>query len=164
MALSRWSFSDHYIFDVGKDDNEISCVEVCGFGQFNASEILNDYSYIGNKAKDRGYGFFSRLELWAYLTLWAKLSEKQIKYKDATVLINLLRMYGHVKEYAREPFQEGYMTDIDCIRSYLNQIIDYIEFRLFPEYHAYKTASSMLELDRWRKERKNELQRQIQTR
>jgi hypothetical protein len=92
------------------------------------------------------------------------LSEKQIKYKDATVLINLLRMYGHVKEYAREPFQEGYMTDIDCIRSYLNQIIDYIEFRLFPEYHAYKTASSMLELDRWRKERKNELQRQIQAR
>lgn len=56
MALSRWSFSDHYIFDVGKDDNEISCVEVCGFGQFNASEILNDYSYIENKAKDRGYG------------------------------------------------------------------------------------------------------------
>jgi hypothetical protein len=157
MALCRWSFSDHYIFDVGKDDNEISYVEVCGFGQFNSSQILNDYNSIEEKAKENSYGFFSRLELWAYLTLWAKLSEKQIKYKDATVLINLLRMYGHVKKYVQEPFQEGPMGDMDCIRSYLNYIIDYIEFRLFPEWHACKTSNRMLELDRWRKERKHEI-------
>lgn len=148
MALARWSFSDHYIYDISDEE-----IEVCMFGQFTVSDILNNYVDIENKAKQHEYGLFSRLELRAYLTLWAKLKNKSLNYKDATVMINILRMLGHVRMYIREPLPDSNLKDIDTIQHYLKTIIEYVEFRLFPEYHAYKYANRQLELDKFRRQR-----------
>lgn len=154
MALSRWSFSDHYIYDTGDSENGLPEITVCGFGQFEISDILNNYVNIENKAKEQGYGLFSRLELRAYLTLWARLENRSLAYKDAAVLINILRMMGHIRMYVREPIPDTNLKDIDSIQYYFKTIIEYIEFKLFPEYHAFKESNRLLEVEKWRRERK----------
>lgn len=153
MALSRWSFSDHYIYDTGEGEDGLSTVEVCGFGQFVASDILENYKRIENKAKRTGYGFFSRLELRAYLTLWAKLNAGSLHYKDATFLINTLRLYGYIKEYLKDPYAElSSLKEIDTICYSLKGMLEYFEFKLFPKSYARKQALCIVEAKRFRKE------------
>lgn len=96
MALSRWSHSHHYIYEI--DDDR---VQVCLFGHFTSYSILNRYAVIDRRASREGYGFFSRVELCLYLTIWAKTQRNLISWEQQYFMINLLRNLGHLNYYIK---------------------------------------------------------------
>ena len=102
MALSRWSHSEHYIYVCDKDRLQVSL-----FGHFTSYSILNRYAVIDRRAIREGYGFFSRLELCLYLTVWAKAQKGLLTWEQQYFMINLLRNVGHLIFYVK-----GYTDDM----------------------------------------------------
>lgn len=101
MSLVRWSTSCWYIYE---PCGTAWTLKVCLFGQFNVVDILRNYSKIESKAKKDGYSFFQRLELRAYLKLWALWRMKKVTYKQYVKLLNIIRDYGHTKRYIEDPW------------------------------------------------------------
>lgn len=99
MALCRWSSSAWYIFDVSN-----RTIEVCLFGQFSIVDILRRYSEIEEQAKSEGYSFLERLELRAYLKLWALFKMKKLTYKQYSKGLNFLRTTRKVEQYLKNPW------------------------------------------------------------
>lgn len=110
MALSRWSHSHHYIYEPcgSGDDGEERCLQVCLFGHFPVSTILNSYEVIEARAKDDGYDFISRLELKLYLKSWALFVTKHIDIKKHVRHLEILRAYGIVKRYVQDPWDQEF--------------------------------------------------------
>jgi hypothetical protein len=102
MALSRWSHSEHYIYTVDEDRVQISL-----FGHFTSYSILNRYAVIDRRAVEEGFGLFSRLELYFYLTTWAKAKRGFLTPGQQYFRINLLRNLGHLNFYIK-----GYTDDM----------------------------------------------------
>lgn len=102
MSLVRWSTSAWYIFEPCGSNWTI---EVCSFGQFSVVDILRNYSTIDKKAKVDGYyTLMDRLELRAYLKLWAFWKMKKLSFKQYVKGLNALRSYGHIKCYVNDPW------------------------------------------------------------
>lgn len=134
MALSRWSYSDWYIYDCGENENGEPEICVCTIGQYTVNEILYDYSKLSKTVSSLGYGIISRIELRAYLTLWAKLESRKIEHDLASALINLLRLAGHIRWYVHEPSTDELRTII----RYMEKPIRFLEKKLFPVYYGRK--------------------------
>jgi hypothetical protein len=96
MALSRWSHSEHYIYVCDEDRIQVSL-----FGHFTSYSILNRYAVIDRRAIEEGFGLFSRLELYLYLTTWAKVKKGLLSYDQQYFRINLLRNLGHLNYYVK---------------------------------------------------------------
>jgi len=104
MALSRWSHSDHYIYEIGENENGEEMLQVCLFGYFTAKQILTDYDSIEKRAKNDGYGIFSRLELRAYLVSWAQFQYNRIERKTYVNRLKWLRRFGAIRAYTQDPW------------------------------------------------------------
>jgi hypothetical protein len=92
-----------------------------------------------------GYGIFSRIELRLYLTLWAKLESRKIESDVANVLINLLRLAGHIRWYVYDPSTDELRTII----RYLKSPIEFLEKKLFPVYYKKKAELRKKEVQEW---------------
>lgn len=99
MALSRWSHSAHYIYEV-----DAGVLQVCLFGNFTVSEILNNYKPINERAKNEGYTFLERLELKLYLKSWALFMTNEIDSQRYIKILKRLRLYGKIMYYAKSPW------------------------------------------------------------
>lgn len=108
MALSRWSHSDHYIYDCGKNEDGEEALQICLFGKFSVSQILQQYNLVETRAKLDGYGFFSRLELKLYLKSWALFQTSQISRKEHVSHLMWLRRYGIVCRYTQDPWHTDF--------------------------------------------------------
>lgn len=102
MSLSRWSHSNHYIYVVDKDR-----LQVLLFGHFTSYTILNRYRVIDRSARREDMSLYDRLELYAYLIIWAKAERKQIDWDIANKLIKVLRNIGRLRHYVK-----GYTEDM----------------------------------------------------
>jgi hypothetical protein len=118
MALSRWSHSDHYIYDCGENEAGEGMLCVCQLGHFTVGQILDRYKDIDRKAKDDGHGFFSRLELRLYLQSWADFQVGDISFKQYVEKLTLLRRYGIVMTYAKRPWD---VSVSDMLRFYFRR-------------------------------------------
>ncbi len=100
MALSRWSHSAFYIYE--SSDGEL---QICLFGHYTLKEINEEYCKIEQKAKEQECTFLERLELRAYLKLWAKFMDGKIEFPKYIKILNWLRAYGFVKSYVESPYR-----------------------------------------------------------
>lgn len=146
MSLSRWSNSDHYIYVV-EDDR----LQVCGFGHFTTYSILNRYPVIERRAKRRGYGLISRLELRIYLRTWAKARTKQISWEKYWWITHPIYTLGHINTYLKDPY---YPNKLDSIYSAFREIKWKLVEKLMPKYHAKRREALKAEFEEWKKHRK----------
>jgi hypothetical protein len=144
MALSRWSYSDWYIYDAGDNEEGQPEICICTIGNFTVEDV-NHWKGIESKVIADGYGYLSRIELRLYLTLWAKLESRKIERDAATFRINLLRLAGHIRYYVNYPNQDTLRT----ILRYLEKPIGYLESKLFPVYYNRKAVLKKQAVEEW---------------
>ena len=103
MALSRWSHSDHYIYEPVGGEGTL-CIQF--LGHFTIDEILKWDGVMKPAIKERNYsnGFFSDLELKLYLTDWAKWQKNLMTRRVYLNRLQTLRLYGVIKRYLDDPW------------------------------------------------------------
>jgi hypothetical protein len=101
MSLCRWSTSAWYIYE---PCGSRWMLEICTFRQVSVVDILRRYSEIEAQAKSEGYGILDRLELRAYLKLWAFWRMKKLTFNRYVRLLNYIRSYGHIRCYVNDPW------------------------------------------------------------
>lgn len=102
MTLCRWSTSAWYIYKPCGTNR--FTIEVCLFGQVTVPEIIRNYDFINKKAKLEGYSFFERLELRAYLKLWAYFKMKKLSFKTYVKGLEVLRGLRQIQYYIQNPY------------------------------------------------------------
>jgi len=106
MALSRWSHSDHYIYEpVGYERT----LHVQFLGNFTIEEILK-WEPVEKAIVERDYssGFLSDLELKIYLTDWAKMVSGKMARSRYLDRLQTLRLYGIIKRYIEDPWSVNF--------------------------------------------------------
>lgn len=102
MALCRWSSSAWYIYEPCGSNSYTIRVEF--FGNFTVPEIIRDYNHINRYAKDKGYGIIDRLELRAYLKLWAYSRMRKLSWKAYVRGLETLRGLRQLQYYVQDPY------------------------------------------------------------
>lgn len=104
MALSRWSHSDHYIYEPVGGDQEL-CIQF--LGHFTAKEMLYEWDKLEKAFIDREYSFYSflsKLELKWYLVSWSQWQLGFMDRKKYLRILNNLRLWGMLRRYIDDPW------------------------------------------------------------
>ena len=104
MALSRFSHSDHYIYEPVGGDKEL---HVTFLGTFSASDILHNWDKLEVAFVENDYSFYtflSKFELKCYMVNWAKWQLGYMNVKKFNKILLYLRMWGIVRCYIDDPW------------------------------------------------------------
>lgn len=104
MALSRWSHSDHYIYEPVGGDKEL---HITFLGTFSAYDILYNWHKIEKAIEESEYSFYSFLskqEFKWYLISWSQWQLGMMDIKKYLKILNALRLWGVLKCYVDDPW------------------------------------------------------------